>query len=152
MATSWNSELFSPSSTGWTTPLVTRLPSQSWAPMVMSGPLPVGTCLRKSSWILEKSLITRSTFTPDFAWKSAAASFRTGSRFASTHTLSEPASAGAEEDCAAVSEGCVDEGFEPLQAVRDSAAIAVIAPPSSRERLFTIMGCPFVTTLSKEPV
>ena len=72
---------------GATTPFWIRLPSQSCAPMVMSGPLPVGTWEVKSAWMSAKFFLTRLTFACVAASKAVAAALVADMRVSSTQTV-----------------------------------------------------------------
>src|SRR6218665_3202462 len=78
----------SPRSIVSTTPAVTRAPSQSWAPTVMSGPSPVGTWAMKSARRSSKFFCTRVTFAPVSVSNFFAAAVMASSRSASVQMTS----------------------------------------------------------------
>src|SRR5690606_15802131 len=108
------------------------MPSQSWAPTTTSGPLPVGACCTNWSRISPNSFCTSETFTPVSSVNSAAASFMTSARSASTQTVIWPENSALSPD--ASSDG-VDE-----QPARTSADVAAMAPNARMLLLVTFIG------------
>ncbi|MNW56733.1 hypothetical protein D3C74_344660 [compost metagenome] len=104
--------------------MVVNSPSQSCAPTVMSGPLPVGTCARKSARMSSKFLRTTSTLVPFSASKAFAASVTAAWRVSSTQTVSAPVEPVESPDPEVVSSSPLPP---PEQAVSSSVVLSAAA-------------------------
>src|SRR5215207_1790029 len=109
--------------------------------MVMSGPLPVGTCWMKSSLMSALSLPTRSTFTPVFSVYASAAPFSASTRSASTQTVS-----------VLLAEASPSEPLSPAeQLASPSVATTATAPAARRLFVFTLIGVTFSVCVRSAP-
>src|SRR5690606_11178279 len=114
--------------TGSMAPFCTRLPIQSCAPIITSGPLPCWEAVRKVCW-LSLLISFTSTVTPFSVPNWSAKGARALTRLGSAQMTSLPEAGAAEADSLGAAEGAA-AGSDPPQAVR--ASVVRAATPRAR--------------------